>query len=251
MTAPGEWKIVLIDDEADIREVMTISLEDAGYRVATAENGVEGLRLVGKESPQIVITDIRMPEMDGIQVLETLKERNPDIEVIVATAFGEMKLAIRALQLDASDFITKPINDEALHMALQRAQARYTGRKQLRDYTRLLETERAQTVQELVKSISFNKNLIESSMDGILGCDDEERVVTFNRSMERLLGIHREEVLYTARFEQFFPPGEAERLKRELAGDGFGGPNRLLLFETRLQAKDGRQVPVQTSATAL
>ncbi len=141
MNAADGWTIVLIDDEADIREVMTITLEDAGYRVAAAENGAAGLRRVEEVSPQIVITDVRMPEMDGIQVLEALKARHADIEVIVATAFGEMNLAVRALQLDASDFITKPINDEALHMALLRARARYSERRQLRDYTRLLERE--------------------------------------------------------------------------------------------------------------
>ncbi|UCG04807.1 MAG: response regulator, partial [Desulfobacterales bacterium] len=118
------WKIVLIDDEEDIREVMTIALQDAGYNVDTAPDGATGLQLCEDISPQIVITDIRMPGIDGLQVLETIKKDYPDIEVIVATAFGEMDLAIRALQLDASDFITKPISEEALYLALKRARER-------------------------------------------------------------------------------------------------------------------------------
>lgn len=143
MNDVSEWKIVLVDDEADIREVMAIALADAGYVVHTASDGKTGLRLCETVAPQIVITDIRMPGMTGIAVLEEIKKRNPDIEVIVFSAFGEMDLAIRALQLDASDFITKPVNDDALQMALKRARERYSARKQLKDYTALLEREYA------------------------------------------------------------------------------------------------------------
>lgn len=140
---PDGWRILLIDDEADIREVTSLTLQDAGYQVTTATDGQAGLDLLDKITPQIVVTDIRMPRLDGLEVLERIKQAGSDIEVIVVTAFGEMDLAIRALQLDASDFITKPINDESLHLALKRARERYTARKQVRDYTALLEKENA------------------------------------------------------------------------------------------------------------
>jgi PAS domain S-box-containing protein len=192
-----------------------------------------------------------MPGMDGIQVLESLKKTHPDIEVIVATAFGDMDLAIRALQLDASDFITKPINDEALHLALKRAQERYTARKQLADYTALLEQERALTSRELVNTFEFQKNLIESSMDGILACDREDTVITYNTSMAQMLGYTKETVIRRMRFEQFFQPGEDERFKEALAGKKFGGKNRLYLYETTLLGQSGQKIPVQVSANVL
>jgi len=138
-----DWKIVLIDDEPDIRDVMSVILKDAGYVVFTAPDGETGLQLCESESPQIVITDIRMPGMNGLEVLEALKKKSPDTEVIVVTAFGEMDTAIRALQLDASDFVTKPINDEAIRMALKRAKERYRSGKKLADYTAMLEKENA------------------------------------------------------------------------------------------------------------
>ena len=134
-----EWKILLIDDEADIREVVSIDLADAGYQVVAAENGVIGLQRFEKALPQIVITDIRMPEMDGLQVLSAIKKKDPGVQVIVITAFGELDIAIQALQRDASDFITKPVHPDALHMALKRAKERFLAIKQLADYTRLLE----------------------------------------------------------------------------------------------------------------
>ncbi len=249
MTRFTDWKILLVDDEKDILDIMTIALEDAGYRVVTAQDGETAIRLCEEATPQIVITDIRMPGMDGIQLLEAVKRENPDIEVIVATAFGDMDLAIQALQLDASDFITKPINDEALHLALKRARDRYTSRKQLKDYTALLEKEKAETSQELIRTFLLQKSLIESSMDGIMGCDKDEKVITFNRSMERIVGYSKNEVLNRMSLDQFFPPGEKERLKKELAGEKYGGKNRLLLFETTLVGRSGKKIPVQVSAT--
>lgn len=251
MPTSESWQIVLIDDEEDIREVMTLSLKDAGYRVETAADGESGLRLCQEISPRIVITDIRMPGRDGLQVLEALKKSHPDIEVIVATAFGEMDLAIRALQLDASDFITKPISDEALYLALKRAKERFNSRKQLKDYTALLEKENAETSQQLLKSIAFQRNLIESSMDGILGCDDNDTVVTYNQSMEQMLGYPKEDVLHMMTFKQFFPAGGLAHFYEELSGSAYSGKDRLILYETTLLNKSGSEIPVQISASLL
>lgn len=251
MTDFSNWKVLLIDDEKDIRDVLTISLQDAGYEVVAVANGKDGLLCCEELKPQIVITDIRMPGIDGIQVLETIKRKYPDIEVIVATAFGEMDLAIRALQLDASDFITKPIGDDALYLALKRAKDRFISRKQLKDYTTLLEKEKAETSQELLKTIAFQRNLIESSMDGILGCDESGTVVIYNRSMERMLGYCATEAVNQMKFGQFFPVKEKERLKEQMSAESYGGRNRLLLFESFLRSKSGLDIPVQVSAVTL
>jgi len=139
MTQETSWKIVVMDDEPDILEVISIVLQDQGYQVSTAANGREGLELCARIHPQIVLTDVRMPEMDGLEALASLKETFDDIEVIVMTAFGELEYAIKALHLDASDFITKPVDDVTLHLALKRARERYTSRKKLKEYTAFLE----------------------------------------------------------------------------------------------------------------
>lgn len=251
MSNRDSWHILLIDDEEDIREVMQITLIDEGYRVDTAPDGRTGIEKCRALAPQIVITDIRMPGMSGIEVLETVKKIDATIEVIVFTAFAEMDLAIQALQLDASDFITKPVNDEALHLALSRAKQRYTSRKQLQDYTALLEKEKAKTLQELMDVFSYQKNLIESSMDGILGLDAEDRIVTFNKSMEIMLGHSRQAVLGKMTVTDILSAGEAVRLKNALAHDTHGGKDRLFLFETMLQDSKGNKIPVQISATTL
>jgi two-component system NtrC family sensor kinase len=250
---PGntEWEIVIIDDEEDIRDILSLALKGAGHHVSMAANGESGLRLCQEKSPQIVITDIRMPGMDGLQVLEALKEKSPEIEVIVATAFGEIDVAIRALQLDASDFITKPINTRALHMALKRAQERFSDRRQLAEYTALLEKEKAETHQELIRTFAFQKNLIESSMDGILACNERGEVATFNKSVQELLGYTKDEVLHRMSFSQFLAPDEEKALKAALEEEKFGGINRLNLYETSLLDRSGQKIPVQVSGVKL
>lgn len=245
------WKILIIDDEQDIRDVLAVSLADAGYDVASAADGKSGLDLVETFAPHIVLTDIRMPRMTGLQVLAAIKASRPDIEVVTVTAYGEMELAIRALQLDASDFITKPISDDALTMALKRAKERYTSRRQLAEYTDLLEQENVATTQELLRSISFQRRLIDSSMDGILGCDREDVVVTFNRALERMLGRSRFGVIGRTKLGEYLSPEDERRLKSSLDGDRFGGPGKLFLYETQLLDADGQTVPVQVSATEI
>ncbi|MCG6895202.1 MAG: response regulator [Desulfobacteraceae bacterium] len=248
MSESQRWKVLLIDDESDIREVVAIALEDAGYEVIAAADGAEGVRRCRSESPQIVLTDIRMPKMNGIEVLEAVKAIDPSIEVVVVTAFGEMKLAVAALQLDASDFITKPINDEELLLALDRAKKRFESRRQLRDYTALLEREHARTAQELEHSIGFQRTLIENSPDGILGCDASGTVIICNQAIEKMTGMDRSEVIRVLDLEQFFSGPEWQRLRDCLNGKEFGGPGRLLLYDSALTVPGGAAIPVQISA---
>lgn len=241
------WRIVLIDDEEGIRRVTRITLEDAGYTVFTADNGKNGLALCEEVTPQIVITDVRMPGMDGIAVLETVKKNFPDTEVIVATAFGEMDLAIRALQLDASDFITKPLHSDALAVALERAQARFEARKQLKDYTTFLENGWNDTTRELMAAFTYQNSLIESSLDGIIGCDPYDVVVTFNQSAQSMVGYDKAEVLHKMHLGHFLLPEEETRLKHLLQDKDRGGRRRQSLFETTLCGLSGKRIPVQIS----
>ncbi len=131
--------ILLVDDEEGIRKVLGILLADMGYQVHTAATGTEALRTFEKLRPPIVLTDIKMPEMDGIELLRELKQISPDTEVIMITGHGDMDLAIKSVKYEATDFVTKPINDEVLEIALKRAHERITMRRKLNDYTHNLE----------------------------------------------------------------------------------------------------------------
>jgi DNA-binding NtrC family response regulator len=109
--------VLLADDEADVREVMRMSLEDLGYTVICAEDGQQAVDLFKQHSPPIVLTDIKMPGMDGIELLEKIKQMDPETEVIMITGHGDMNFAIKSFRFDATDFITKPIAMEALERA--------------------------------------------------------------------------------------------------------------------------------------
>lgn len=136
----NRWnKILLIDDEPGIRRMMSLDLTADGYQVLTAASGVEGLDIFAAEHPPIVLTDIKMPGMDGIQVLARIKAADPDTEVIVITGHGDLDLAIKSLQLEAGDFVTKPISSDALAVALKRAKDRLDMKARLRSYTEELE----------------------------------------------------------------------------------------------------------------
>lgn len=132
-------QILLVDDEPGIRTTLSISLMDMGYEVETAESGERALEMFDAENPPIVLTDIKMPGIDGIELLRKIKGLNPDAEVIMISGHGDMELAIESLKNEATDFITKPIRDDVLEIALKRANDRIAMRRRLREYTENLE----------------------------------------------------------------------------------------------------------------
>ena len=117
-------KILVIDDDKPTLMMFRLTLGAYGFEVLTAENGQEGLEIFSHDRPCIVLTDIKMPGMNGIEVLKRIKEIDPTAEVIVITGHGDMDLAIQALNLDATDFINKPIQRHLLEQALERARER-------------------------------------------------------------------------------------------------------------------------------
>ncbi|MGD8985076.1 MAG: response regulator [Desulfobacteraceae bacterium] len=145
-------KILLVDDEEGIRKVLGISLSDSGYQVFTAKSGEEALSIFKAQDPPIVLTDIKMPGMDGIELLQRMKKENPDSEVIMITGHGDMELAIQSLKHEATDFITKPINDDALEIALKRAKERISLKTQIREYTENLEKLVEEKTHQLIEA---------------------------------------------------------------------------------------------------
>ncbi|MCE5333080.1 MAG: response regulator [Desulfobacteraceae bacterium] len=250
MKTQKTWKVLLIDDDPGIVKVMSVAMEDQGYEVVTASDGKSGVEACIKESPDIIITDIRMPGLDGIEVLRRIKELDPDKEVIVSTAFNDIRYAVSALQLDASDFVMKPVGEDALTVALQRARQRCEMRRNLRDYMALIEERWMDTSEALARTYHTQELLIDSSIDGIVASDNEGRITVFNRSMEMMLGCDRRKAM-GARFDGLFCPGEAEKFRKATDSPEYGGEGRLFLYESCLAGDDGTRVPVQVSAARM
>lgn len=117
-------KILVIDDEKPTLTMFRLMLTAYGYKVLTAETAAAGIETFKAEHPPIVITDIKMPGMDGLGVLQEIKRSHPATQVIMITGHGDSELAQKALNLEATDFINKPIQKEALDAALARAEER-------------------------------------------------------------------------------------------------------------------------------
>ena len=204
-------KLLLIDDEPDIVRVLSMSLKVDGYDVTTATSGTEGLEAYVKEMPEIVITDIKMPGMDGIEVLKKIKELNTETEVIIITGHGDIENAIEALKHGASDFINKPVKDAALSIALKRAHEKLDIRRQLKEYTTDLEDKVAAATGEIRRQANFQSKLIDSSADGIIATDRDLKIVLFNPGAERIFGYNQAETLEKMSISDLYP--------QELAGD--------------------------------
>jgi two-component system NtrC family response regulator len=121
-----KYKILIIDDDTSLRRVLEYNLQEAGYQVIAAASGEEGLRLFSEESPALVITDMKMPGMDGLQVLKAVKEQSPETLVMIITAFGTVDIAVEAMKLGAYDYITKPFNRDELRLTVGKA-LQFTG----------------------------------------------------------------------------------------------------------------------------
>ena len=118
--------ILIIDDDTSLRRVLEYNLQEAGYAVATAASGEEGLRLFAEVAPSLVITDMKMSGMDGMQVLKGVKEQAPETLVIIITAFGSVDMAVEAMKQGAYDYITKPFNRDELRLTVAKA-LQFTG----------------------------------------------------------------------------------------------------------------------------
>jgi len=114
-------KILIIDDDTSLRRVLEYNLQEAGYLVSAAASGEDGLRLFAEDTPALVITDMKMPGMDGMQVLKAVKERSPETLVIMITAFGTVDVAVEAMKAGAYDYITKPFNRDELRLTVAKA----------------------------------------------------------------------------------------------------------------------------------
>lgn len=122
-------KILVIDDEHSVRWAFEKALQKANYEVALADNGLKGLNLYYEFKPDITFVDIRMPEMDGLQILEKVMNDDPKALIIVMTAYSDMETTVNAMKLGAYDFLTKPFNiDECLSLISRGLAARNSSK---------------------------------------------------------------------------------------------------------------------------
>ena len=133
-------KILVVDDEATARSGLSKLLGQEGYTVETAADGLLALEAIAESAPALIITDLKMPNLDGMGLLAKLREQNLDIPAIVTTAFGEVSVAVQAMRAGAEDYLTKPIDFDALLLAVERALERREVKTEAENLRRQLRT---------------------------------------------------------------------------------------------------------------
>jgi two-component system NtrC family response regulator/two-component system response regulator HydG len=116
----SKGRVVVIDDEVNAAAALETLLKEDGYEAARANDARSGLLLIEKTDPDVVLTDLRMPGMDGLELLASIKRTRPDTMVVLMTAYGTVKTAVKAMKLGAEDYLGKPIDVEELEIVLQK-----------------------------------------------------------------------------------------------------------------------------------
>ncbi|AUX45815.1 Fis family transcriptional regulator [Sorangium cellulosum] len=143
-------RVLVVDDEASARSGLEKLLRQEGYLVDAAADGVEALEVAAERPPAVVVTDLKMPRMDGVALLGKLREQDPDVPVIVVTAFGDVSSAVQAMRAGAEDYLTKPVDFDALLLAIERAQERSALRVEAENLRRQLREREGEGVEGLI-----------------------------------------------------------------------------------------------------
>jgi PAS domain S-box-containing protein len=174
--------ILIIDDEISIRESLSGFFEDEGYRIFTAENGEKGLEIFSRERVDIVITDLKMPRKDGIEVMDTIHDSSPDTPMVVVSGAGKKEDIINALRMGAKDYITKPIEDlEMIHHVIRKALENKHLVEENRQYRKQLE-----------KSEARYRTITEQIAEGVFTVDSRENLTFTNQTFCNMLGYSSE-----------------------------------------------------------
>jgi len=174
-------KILIADDEADISLILKLQLEDAGYRTVRVKDGVEALDALAREKFELLLLDIKMPRLDGLQVLKRARENWPSMVVIMMTAHGNEEVAVAAMKDGALDYISKPFSNEDMLKRVERALA----------YNRTL-----QENQRLQEALAAEQKKTEAILQGmaelLVAVDGNGKIISINRMAEYVLGKERE-----------------------------------------------------------
>lgn len=184
-------KVLVVDDEESIREFFEIMLKREGYEVSTAANGAEGLERLKKERFDLVISDLQMPEMSGMDLLQAAKELDPELVIIMITAFGSTETAVEAMKLGAYDYLQKPFKIDEVKIIIRQALEKRTLRMENALLKRELGTKYAfdnligsappmLRIYEMVKRVANTKSSVLITGESGTGKELIARAIHFN-----------------------------------------------------------------------
>src|SRR5258706_6760905 len=118
---PEKKQVLIVDDEPNLRKILSAQLSRDGYDVMTAEDGEQGLQLLREHHIDLVVTDLKMPKVDGMTLLREALREDPDLPIVMITAHGTVDTAVEALKLGAFDYLTKPFDKDEVRQIVAKA----------------------------------------------------------------------------------------------------------------------------------
>ena len=200
----SKFTILTIDDESYIRQSIKSFLEDYGFIVFEAENGKKGIEVFNAQSPDLVLLDLRMPGMDGLEVLEVLKAQCPDVPLVVASGTGDMNSVVDALRLGANDYILKPIEDMiVLYHSIQKCLKESQLKKENKAYQKQLEVLVKERTRALAQSEQGYKAVFECSGTAAIILEADGTISMVNSKFTELAGMGRREIEGKKKWHEF------------------------------------------------
>ena len=204
--------VLVVDDEQDIRDASERILTRTGFKVMKATRGDEALDVLDKERIDIVLLDLKMPGMDGLEVLKRIRMLSKTIQVIVITGYATVETAIEAMKQGAYDFIPKPFEPDQLRIVVNRAWEKIHFIQE----AKRLEQERNRTLSDLDTEKSRIRTIIESFPSGVVVTDPKGRVMLMNPAFRQLLGLDKN-VKTGNRIEDYLPDEDLCQLVLEIS----------------------------------
>ncbi len=215
MDLKNSSKILTIDDEAYIRNSIRNYLEDYGFRVVEAETGKDGIDVFDREQPDLVLLDLRMPEMDGLQVLEILRKRSPETPLIVASGTGNITDVVEALHLGAWDYILKPVQDmNVLFHSVTKCLKESRLQKENKEYQDRLEDLVRERTRKLEASEQEHKAVFACTGTATAIVENDQTISMVNSRFEELAGLPRQQIVGRKKWSEFVAPADLEKMKR-------------------------------------
>lgn len=247
-------KIIVLDDETSILDIVGQHLSSVDYDVSLFNSPFEALSAIEAGDFSLLITDLKMPQMHGIEVLDRAKRLNEDLAVIVVTALMDIQNAIDAMRAGAYDYLLKPFNLAEITFSVEKAlksrrlvieNRRY--KKELEEQVRQATESLARTNRELKATKDYLENLLHSSIDAIITIDREGQINYINQGATKMLG-HEPADLLNRPFERLLAHGgeEALQVRRMLEASP-----EIQNYETELLTKDGGHLPINMSISAI
>jgi signal transduction histidine kinase/FixJ family two-component response regulator len=206
-------RVLVVDDERDIRDGSERILSRIGFQLYTASRGDEAFNVFEKQRPAIVLLDLKMPGMDGMEVLKLIQEDDPSVLVIVITGYATVETAIEAMKKGAYDFIPKPFEPDQLRIVVNRAAEKI----RLTREAQKLELEKARTLSDLDTEKSRIRTIIESLPDGVIVTNTDNQVVLINPACKQLLQLPPD-TTPGRQIEDYLQDSALCRLVKEISG---------------------------------